>query len=119
MKQEERRKYKRVKIHYPITYCCLDIDGNVIEEMMGVAIDISQSGILIESPKIISTKDVLLISIDLKKNVIELKCEVVYRRRLKNGRYRIGMRFNGSHEINVAFATKIAKAYHYLKKPST
>ena len=87
--------------------------------MMGVALDICQSGILIESVSIIDSEDVLLVSVDLDKKVIDQKCKVVYRRRLKHGRYRIGMSFTGSHKLNIAFAIKIAKAYHYLKKTST
>ena len=73
MKQEELRKYPRVKIHYPITYSCLDSDGSVIEEMMGVVLDISQSGIIIESVRLVASEEVLLISVDLEKNIINLK----------------------------------------------
>ena len=115
MEQKERRKHKRVNINYPITYCCLDSDGSVIEEMMGVALNISQSGILIESVSIVTTKDVLLVSVDLDKKVIQHRGKVAYCRKLGNGKFRTGISFNGTHDANVKFATKITKSYHYLK----
>ena len=115
MEQKERRNHNQVNIRYPITYCCLDSDGSVIEEMMGVAINISQSGILIESVSIIDSEDVLLISVDLDKKVIQIRGKVAYCHKLDNSKFRTGISFDGPHDANVKFATKITKSYHYLK----
>ena len=83
--------------------------------MMGVALDICQSGILIESVSIIDSEDVLLVSVDLDKNVIEHKGKVAYCQKSGNGKFRTGISFDGTHVANVKFATKITKSYHYLK----
>ncbi len=115
MKQNERRKYTRVKIYYPIIYCCHDIEGPVIEEMMGVAVDISPNGIVIESVRIVASEDVLLVSVDLEKNVIEHRGKVAYCQKSENGKYRIGINFDGTHNTKTFFVTQITRSYHYLR----
>ena len=49
MSTSERRKYPRVKVYYPISYVCMDKNGRIVQENMGVALNISQSGILVET----------------------------------------------------------------------
>ena len=49
MNTSERRKYPRVKVYYPISYICSEKSGRIVQENMGVALNISQSGILIET----------------------------------------------------------------------
>ena len=116
MNQEERRKYPRVKILYPITYACLDSDGLVTEERMAVAVDISQSGVLLESASIVTSKHVQLISVDLDEKIIENTGKIAYCRRTEKSKYRIGIAFGGTHDTNIDFASRIIRAYHHLKK---
>ena len=115
LNQEEQRKHPRVRIYYPVTYACLDSDGHVIEERMATAVDISQSGMLIESADIVISEYVQLISIDLEENIIENIGKVAYCRRSENGKYRIGISFYGKHDTNIDFVKKIIRAYHYQK----
>ena len=53
---------------------------------------------------------------DFNENIIELKGKIAFCKKVQSGKYRTGIRFQGSQEQNVAFAKQLIKAYHYCKK---
>jgi len=73
MATPERRKYPRIKVYYPIYYVCTDEKGSIVQQNMGVVLNISQSGILIETADSVFSKYISLTSVDLNGNVIEIK----------------------------------------------
>ncbi len=113
MSTSERRKYPRVKIYYPISYVCMDKNDCVVQQNMGVALNISQSGILIETADSVFSKYFTLISVDLNKNIIEIKGKVAYCKKIKSGKYQTGISFKGTHAQNIHFIKGLIRAYHY------
>jgi hypothetical protein len=93
----------------------MDENGCIVQQNMGVALDISQGGILIETADSIFSKYVTLISVDLKENMIEIRGKVAYCKKDKSGKYRTGISFRGSHAQNIYFAKGLIKSYHYKK----
>ena len=89
MSKPERRKYPRVRVYYPISYVCMDENGCIVQQNMGVALDISQGGILIETADSIFSKYVTLISVDLRENMIEIRGKVAYCKKDKSGKYEL------------------------------
>lgn len=82
---------------------------------MGMALNISQSGILVEIADSIFSKYITLISIDLNENIVEIKGNVVYCKKDISGKYRTGISFEGTHAQNIHFAKSLIKVYHYNK----
>jgi c-di-GMP-binding flagellar brake protein YcgR len=115
MTTPERRKYPRVEVYYPISYACMNENGRIVQENMGVALDISQGGILIETAVGVFSKYIKLISTDHNKNIIEIKGKVAYCKRTQSEKYRTGISFAGTHAQNINFAKKLIKSYHYKK----
>jgi hypothetical protein len=115
MSTPERRKYPRVKVYYPISYVCTDRKGSMVQQNMGVVLNISQSGILIETADSIFCKYILLTSVDLDGNVIEIKGKFAYCKKNKSTKYRVGISFEGTHSQNIHFAKALIKSYHYKK----
>ena len=115
MATPERRKHPRVKVYYPIYYVCTDEKGSTVQQNMGVVLNISQSGILIETAVGVFSKYIKLISTDYNKNIIEIKGKVAYCKRTQSEKYRTGISFAGSHAQNINFAKKLIKSYHYKK----
>jgi c-di-GMP-binding flagellar brake protein YcgR len=113
MSTPERRKYSRVRVYYPISYVCMDKNDCVVQQNMGVALNISQSGILIETADSVFSKYITLISVDLKENIIEIKGKVSYCKRNKSGKYRTGISFKGTHAQSIHFVKGLIRAYHY------
>jgi hypothetical protein len=44
MNKLERRKHPRVKIYYPLSFVCTDEKGGIVQQNMGVVLNISQGG---------------------------------------------------------------------------
>ena len=73
MGKEERRKYPRVEIYSPISYLCKDSKGNTIDQSMGIARNVSQSGIQIETFQKIKSEFVTLIFLGPDSNQIKIE----------------------------------------------
>ena len=115
MSAPERRKHPRVKIYHPISYVCTNEKGNIVQQNMGVALNIRQSGILIETAESVFCKHITLISVDLNKNIIEISGKVAYCKKNGSGKYRIGISFAGTQAQNVDFVKGLTRAYYYNK----
>jgi c-di-GMP-binding flagellar brake protein YcgR len=115
MEETDRRQYPRVDVYSSISYVCIDIDGNLIDQNMGVALNLSQSGILLETGRPIESNIVSLMFVDLEETLAEISGEVAYSKQKKSGMYFNGIHFKGNHEENIQFAEKLIRAYHYRK----
>ncbi len=110
------RTYQRVKIHKGLSYNGLDINSNVIERYMGVALNISQNGIQLETDRVIYTKHILLMFFDYKSNYTATKGKVVYSKKDESGKFNTGIKFDGTKQENLQFVKKLLKSYHYQKR---
>jgi c-di-GMP-binding flagellar brake protein YcgR len=115
MEKLDRRKFPRVKIFNPISYDCVDKEGIRLDQNMGIALDISQNGILLETAQMIQSKYIYLIFVDLKSNLVRIAARVIFSVKNKKGNFKSGINFQGSQEENIRFAKKVIKAYHRKK----
>ena len=115
MEKLDRRKFPRVKIFNPIAYDCVDKEGILFDQNMGIAQDISQNGILLETAKQIKSKHIFLLFVDLEDNLIKIIGRVIFSVKKKDGKFKTGINFNGDSDENIQFAKKIIQAYHYHK----
>lgn len=111
----EQRKYPRVETCNLISYLVIRANGEVADQGMGRALNISQSGILLETTRLILSERISLMSVDLDNNLIEIKGNVVYSRDNGFGMIRNGIRFQGEHDETVQFAAKLIKVFHVRK----
>jgi hypothetical protein len=116
MAEANQRQYARVKTSNLISYACIDAQGTVIKQGMGKALDISQNGLMLESGGPIESEYISLLSADPDDHLVTIVGKVAYTRRSRSGSYKIGIRFTGSHEENVQFATSLIKTFHYRRK---
>ena len=110
------RSYQRVTINKGLSYNGLDVNLNVVDRYMGVGINISQSGIQLETDRIIYAEHILLMFFDYQSNYIATKGQVVYSNMDKSGKFRTGIKFDGNQEENLQFVKKLLKSYHYQKR---
>ena len=115
MEKLDRRKFPRVKIFNPISYDCVDKEGILFDQNMGIALDISQNGILLETAKRIESKHIFLLFVDLDDNLLKIIGRVIFSVKKKDGKFKTGINFNNDHEENLQFAKKIIQAYHHYK----
>jgi c-di-GMP-binding flagellar brake protein YcgR len=115
MKKQNRRKYPRIKICNPISYDCVDPQGNLIDQNMAIALDVSQNGILLETPRKIESKTISLLFVDLENELVEILGAVIFSIRKKDMKFKSGINFQGTPDENIRFAKKVIQAYHSQK----
>jgi len=119
MSQIERRKYPRVKIFNPISYIGYDADNNVLEQNLGIAIDISQNGLLIESTQKVESEYLSLVASNQNNELIEIRAHVAYCRKMDSGKYHTGMVLQGTYDDAIQFVKGLIRAFHCRKKYNT
>jgi len=94
----EKRKYQRVKTVNLLSYISLDEEGKPLEQGVAKTLDISQGGLLMETKVPIEAEYIMLMSIDVKDELIKIKGKVAYCKQESPETFHIGVRFK---EANV------------------
>ncbi len=92
MTSENKRKHERIK-SLNLSYICLDEDENIIKQGMGRTLNISESGILLETHFPIEPNHLIQLTISLEENLLDLKGKPVHVRSSDKGKYEIGIQF--------------------------
>lgn len=108
-----KRKNPRVKTSNGVSYVCIDENGNEIEQGMGKTIDISLGGILLETSVPIESKYILIATIDLKGNLIEIRGKVVYSRKIEFREFLNGIQFLETPERQIKIIAEFIKVHRY------
>jgi hypothetical protein len=111
----ERRIYPRVKTCNLISYMAVRENGEITDLGMGRALNISQNGIFLETPRLLFSEYISLMSVDLNNNLIEIKGQVMYSEMNGAGMVGNGIRLQGKHQENIQFATRLIKVFHVRK----
>ncbi len=107
MNEMDRRKYPRVDTSNLIAYCCLDENDNALDHCMARAIEVSPSGVKIETFQAIDSEMIKLITVDPGGPVIDIKCRIVHSRETEDGKYVIGTCLAGTELENTRFTLKL------------
>jgi hypothetical protein len=110
-----RRVSPRIGISKCLSYNGMDAQSNVIERYMGMALNISQNGIQLETDRKIEAKRILLMFYDYQSKYIAAKGRVVYSNKDEFGKFKTGICFEGARQDNLKFVKKLIKSYHYRK----
>ena len=118
MPKTDKRKYPRVETRNVVSYVCLDNKGAETGEGMGETLNISQGGILLKSAYPIESEFILLMSIDLENNIMEIKGKIAHSKKDKSNKYETGISFLGTHDENIQAIKSFVKTYHSHKNKS-
>jgi hypothetical protein len=92
MKNDENRKHRRIS-SLNLSYICLDEDRKTVKQGMGRTLNLSESGILLETHFPIAAEHTVILSIGLEDRVVDLKGRPVHVRSTDKGVYEIGIEF--------------------------
>jgi c-di-GMP-binding flagellar brake protein YcgR len=92
MTSENKRKHERIR-SLNLSYICLDEEENVIKQGMGRTLNISESGILLETHFPIESQHVVQLTISLEEDLLDLKGKPVHVHSREEGKYEIGIQF--------------------------
>ena len=111
----DRRKYKRVEINNLISYVSMDENGRVLDQSLGKAQNISQSGLFLETSRIILSGFISLMSIDQDNKLIEITGRIAYSRNIGSGKFGTGIDFHAPNTTNIQFAVNLVKVFSHRK----
>jgi hypothetical protein len=92
MTSENKRKHERIQ-SLNLSYICLDEDKNIVKQGMGRTLNISESGILLETHFPIESTHTILLTVSLEENLLDIKGKPVHVQSLDGGKYQIGIQF--------------------------
>lgn len=88
-----KRKHARFDSLNLLSYVCIDSDGKEWNQGMGRTLNISESGLQLETHEPIDTQYILLISIGFEDEVVDIKGNVVYCNRGEKEKFESGVEF--------------------------
>ena len=89
---ENKRKHQRIP-SLNLSYICLDENNDIVKQGMGRTLNISESGILLETHFPIEPKYLVLMTIALKEDLLEIKGKPIHSRSNETGEFEIGIEF--------------------------
>ena len=92
MTSDNKRKHQRI-LSLNLSYICLDENNNIVKQGMGRTLNISESGILLETHFPIESEYLVLLTIALKEDLLEIKGKPIHSRSIETGEFEIGIEF--------------------------
>jgi hypothetical protein len=111
MSNADRRRHVRVETENLVSYVMADIEDNLISQGMGNAVNVSGSGILLESARPINCEQILLTTVDPDNRLIELKGKIVRSRKTNDGKWHAGIGFLCTDTEISQFSTKLIETH--------
>ena len=88
----------------------------MISEGLGIALDISEGGILLKTPNKIKSGLLVLATIDKKMNLIEVKGKLIRSIQTAGGMFLCGIKFIGVDERMDHFISNLIKEYNFRRQ---
>ena len=113
------RNCPRVRTKNLISYSVFNKSGKVISRGLGIALDISEGGILLETPNCINSALVNLTASDNEKNLKEVKGKIISAKKTSSGMYLYGIKFIGGNKRVTKFVATVIKEYNFRRNNLT
>jgi hypothetical protein len=111
---EEKRKNPRYE-SLNLSYVCEDEQGVVLHEGMGRTLNISETGILLETTCEHSADNTLTLEIALEDDLISLRGKVVHCRQAEQGLYNTGVEFTALDEKDLTLLKQFITLFESKK----
>ncbi len=105
MTSENKRQHERIH-SLNLSYICLDENKNIVKQGMGRTLNISESGILLETHFPIDLKHEIQLTIGLEEDLLDIKGAPVHVRSIEGGQYQIGIKFFDLDDNAIALLKK-------------
>jgi hypothetical protein len=109
--KEDKRKHERYDSLNLISYVVADEDGAEIAQGMGRTLNVSQSGILLETHVALGLQGSISLSIGLAEQMVVIKGNVVFCHPGEGGKYETGIEFENLGEASRDILNQYIKAF--------
>ena len=104
----EKRKAPRVVTSYPVFFMCLNEDGRETTQDVATIVNISGSGLLLETSVPILTKKIKIMASLKNRKTVQVIAELIYSMQLEPNTIRSGLSFKGDLDHINRFVAGIA-----------
>ena len=92
MATQEKRKHARIS-SLNLSYVCLDENDQIIKQGMGRTLNVSESGILLETHFPIDKTHIVTLTLGLGEDLVDIKGRPVHTRTNEGEKYEVGIEF--------------------------
>jgi len=111
MTSKEQRKSVRIN-SLNLSYIGIDENNVTVKQAMGRTLNVSESGILLETHFPIDAKQIVSLSLALEDDLIDMKGEVVYSRQGEEDKFETGIKFIEVKEASQQILKKYIQAFN-------
>ena len=90
---ENKRRHERYDSLNLLSYVCLDDDGKEWMQGMGRTLNISETGLQLETHEPIETKYIVLLSMGIEDDLVDIRGKVKYCNRGRENKFESGIEF--------------------------
>ena len=112
----DKRKNPRINIQVLASLDCYDEDGELIDKKLGIILDVSLGGMLIETNAILKANYVEVVFVNYENKLMSITGSIVHSRESENGKAKTGFCFHGADRENIKIATNLIRTHNYCKK---
>ena len=115
MESKDKRKHFRVN-SLNLSYVFVDGKNDEGSQTIGRTLNVSESGILLETRIPVHLNDRLLLTIGLKEDLVNINGKVVHAAKDEDGKYEVGVQFTDKDDTASEILKKYIKAFKDKKK---
>jgi c-di-GMP-binding flagellar brake protein YcgR len=111
----EKRKYSRVDSIYLLNYVHLDAkNSDAVTQGMGRTINVSESGIMLETHVPFGENDTVDVVVGLKEDMVTIRGKVVFTRATETSRFQSGIEFLTIDDDSLKTLRRYIEAFNSL-----
>lgn len=110
----EKRKHSRVDSIYLLNYVHLDENDKQVMQGMGRTINVSESGIMLETHVAFSENDTVDVVVGLKEDMVTIRGKVIFTRPAESSRYQSGIQFLAIEDASLETLRRYIDAFNAL-----
>ena len=110
----EKRKHSRVDSIYLLNYVNLDENDKEMMQGMGRTINVSESGLMLETHVAFSENDTVDVVVGLKEDMVTIRGKVVFSRTTDTGLFQSGIQFLAIEDASLATLRRYIDAFNAM-----
>ena len=111
MSGSDKRKYSRVASTNLLNYVCMDENGEPCHQGMGRTLNVSESGMLLETYTPIDSEAPISINIGIEEELVDIEGKVIYLKESAKDIYEAGIQFSKIDEKERVTLLKFIEAF--------
>jgi len=115
MSKIEKRKHHRID-SLNLSYLCVNENNEVVKQGMGRTLNVSESGILLETVFAIKKNQFLSISIGLEDDLVDIQGKVIHCRTGRKKRFETGIEFVDINKTALVILQRFVDFFSELQK---